>query len=107
MILIRTLTERDMLQAMELNVRCWTEELAGHCENTLSANDELAIWVDWMLSAKENNDIRLLIGAFEQDQMLGVAFASLAEVGLFHHGGSNSMACGCILTTGVGASRCG
>ena len=33
-----------------------------------------------MNSAKENNDIRLLIGAFEKDKMLGVAFASFAEV---------------------------
>ncbi|HAG44760.1 MAG TPA: hypothetical protein DCL31_17355 [Clostridium sp.] len=32
-----------------------------------------------MNTAKENNDIRLLIGAFEDDKMLGVAFSSFAE----------------------------
>ncbi len=32
-----------------------------------------------MNSAKENNDIRLLIGTFENDKMLGVAFSSFAK----------------------------
>ncbi len=68
-----------MLKAMELKVQCWTEELAGHCENTLSVDEEQAFWVKWMDSANENNDIRLLIGAFEQEHMLGAAFASFAE----------------------------
>nr|WP_291578855.1 GNAT family N-acetyltransferase [Clostridium sp. UBA6640] len=58
---------------------CWTEELAGKAENTLSLSKELDFWVDWMNAAKENNDIRLSIGAFEDDKMLGVAFSSFAE----------------------------
>jgi len=32
-----------------------------------------------MNTAEENEDIRLLIGAFENDRMLGVAFGSFAE----------------------------
>jgi len=79
MIEIRELTESDMQEAMELKVLCWTEELAGKAENTLSVSQALDFWVDWMLRAEENNDIRLLIGAFENDKMLGVAFSSLAE----------------------------
>jgi len=79
MIEIRELTESDMQEAMELKVLCWTEELAGKAENTLSVSQALDFWVDWMFRAEENNDIRLLIGAFENDKMLGVAFSSLAE----------------------------
>jgi len=79
MIKIRQLTESDMKQAIELKVLCWTEELAGKAENTLSVSEELDSWVEWMNSAKENNDIRLLIGAFENEKMLGIAFGSFAE----------------------------
>ena len=79
MIEIRELTEKDMQEAMELKIMCWTEELAGKAENTLEVSKELEFWVDWMNSAKEHNDIRLLIGAFENDKMLGVAFSSFAE----------------------------
>lgn len=79
MIEIRQLTEADMQQAIELKVLCWTEELAGKAENTLSISQELDFWVDWMNTAQENNDIRLLIGAFEKDRMLGVAFGSFAD----------------------------
>jgi GNAT superfamily N-acetyltransferase len=79
MINIRQLTEADMKQAIELKILCWTEELAGKAENTLSVSEELDFWEEWMNTAKENNDIRLLIGAFENEQMLGVAFSSFAE----------------------------
>lgn len=80
MIEIRKLTEADMQQAAELKVLCWTEELAGKAENTLSVSLELKFWVDWMNTAQEHDDIRLLIGAFENDKMLGAAFGSFAEV---------------------------
>lgn len=79
MITIRELTEQDMQEAMELKVMCWTEELAGIAENTLSVSKELDFWGNWMNSAQEHDDIRLLIGAFEDDKMLGVAFGSFAE----------------------------
>lgn len=39
MINIRQLTESDMQQAIELKVLCWTEELAGKAENTLSVRE--------------------------------------------------------------------
>lgn len=79
MIKIRQLTEANMQQAIELKVLCWTEELAGKAENTLSVSQELEFWINWMHTAQKNNDIRLLIGAFENDKMLGVAFGSIAE----------------------------
>jgi len=79
LIKIRELIELDMKQAIELRFLCWTEELDGKVKNTLSVSQELNLWLDWMNTAKENNDIRLLIGAFENDNMLGVAFGSFAE----------------------------
>lgn len=80
MIEIRELTEMDMEEAIGLRSLCWTEELAGKAENTLSVEEELEMWVDWMNSAEENNDIRMLVGAFEGERMLGVAFSSFAEI---------------------------
>ncbi|MPN12124.1 hypothetical protein SDC9_159436 [bioreactor metagenome] len=79
MIEIRELTEMHMKEAIELRILCWTEELAGKAENTLSVEEELEMWIDWMNTAEENNDIRMLVGAFEGERMLGVAFCSFAE----------------------------
>ncbi|WP_291574315.1 hypothetical protein [Clostridium sp. UBA4548] len=79
MIEIRELTEMDMKEAIGLRILCWTEELAGKAENTLSVEEELEMWVDWMNKAEENNDIRMLVGDFEGGRLLGVAFSSFAE----------------------------
>lgn len=53
--------------------------MAGKAENTLSVSQELNFWREWMHTGEENNDISLLIGALENDKMLGVAFSSFAE----------------------------
>ena len=79
MITIKNLTADDMKEAIQLKIKCWTEELAEKAENTLDYSKELEFWVNWMNLADENEDIRLLIGAFEDSKMLGVAFASFAE----------------------------
>lgn len=79
MITFRNLTTNDMKEAIKLKVDCWTEELAGKAENTLDYSKELDFWVKWMSLAEENDDVRLLVGAFEEDKMLGVTFASFAE----------------------------
>lgn len=79
MIKIRPLTKNELKQAIELKIMCWTEELAGKAENNLIYSEEYDFWVQWMNSAEENHDIRLLIGAFEDEQLLGVAFSSFAE----------------------------
>ncbi len=81
MITIRKLLEQDMRQAMELKALCWTEELAGLADDPMNVPKQLRFWLDWMHTAQEHNDIRLLIGAFEDGNMLGVAFASLADDG--------------------------
>ena len=80
MIIIRELTNDDLRQAIELKILCWPEELAGKAEKTLELSEELKFWTKWKATAEDYGDIRLLIGAFENDKMLGVAFASFAEV---------------------------
>lgn len=79
MIHIRELTQTDMRQAMELKVSCWPEEVAGLSDETPGIGQELEFWTDWMHTATEHSDVRLLIGAFEDEEMLGVAFGSFAE----------------------------
>lgn len=79
MVLIRKLTLDDMHEAMELKALCWPEELAGLSSNRLNVENEYAFWTEWMQAQDENNDIRLLYGAFENEEMLGVAFGSFVE----------------------------
>ncbi|MBN1777750.1 MAG: GNAT family N-acetyltransferase [Clostridiales bacterium] len=79
MIEIRPLSESNMEDAVDIKLACWTEELAGKAENTLSKDKQLAFWTEWMHTAQEHQDVRLLLGAFENERLLGVAFASLAE----------------------------
>jgi len=79
MIEIRPLTEDNMEEAVNIKLACWTEELAGKAENTLSGDKQLAFWTEWMHTAEDHQDIRLLLGAFENEHLLGVAFASFAE----------------------------
>lgn len=76
---IRKLCQEDMLRAMELKVLCWTEELAGKAENTKNVAKEATFWTNWMNTPDEHNDIRLLLGAFDNSELLGVAFASFVE----------------------------
>ncbi|WP_346913225.1 hypothetical protein [Clostridium sp.] len=53
MIEIRQLKESDMQQALELKILCWTEELMGKAENTLSISQELEFWIEWMHTGKK------------------------------------------------------
>ena len=80
MITIRELTKDELRQAIELKILCWPEELAGKAEKTLELSEELKYWTKWKDTANNYNDVRILIGAFENDKMLGVAFASFAEI---------------------------
>lgn len=79
MIIIRELQDKDMQQAVHLKALCWPEELAGMSEKKLDIDKEYTFWFDWMHTGIENNDVRSLLGAFEDDRMLGVAIASYAE----------------------------
>ncbi|MDU1413825.1 MAG: GNAT family N-acetyltransferase [Clostridium sp.] len=79
MILIRKLTLADMHEAMVLKALCWPEELAGLSDNQMNIEVEFKFWTEWMQRADENNDMRILYGAFENEKMLGVIFASFVE----------------------------
>lgn len=79
MIAIRELRDKDILQAVKLKAICWPEELAGVCDNRLDIDEQYSFWADWIHNGIEYNDVRILLGAFENDKMLGAAFASYAE----------------------------
>lgn len=79
MIEIRDLDQFDLEEMVKLKIQCWTEELAGKAENTLSFQEELDFWTKWSSACDGNNDVRLLIGAFEGEELLGVAIGSFAE----------------------------
>ena len=69
----------ELKDAVDLKIRCWTEELAGVAENTLNPEDELSFYTAWAMSEKENNDRRILLGAFSGEELAGAAFGSFAE----------------------------
>ena len=46
MIIIRQLWEKELEQAMELKISCWTEELAGKAPNTLTVSEQLDFWTN-------------------------------------------------------------
>lgn len=79
MITIRQLRYTDMAQAISLKMLCWPEELAGLSDVQPDSEREFAFWTAWMSAAQQNNDVRILYGAFDGDEMLGVAFGSFVE----------------------------
>lgn len=87
MIEIRKLTLGDMRQAIELKALCWPEEVGSFAGSGLDIEREYLFWTDWMAKGPENNDVRLLYGAFENGNMLGVAFGSFAEAEDIPEGG--------------------
>jgi GNAT superfamily N-acetyltransferase len=76
---MRNLLEHEIPLAMELKISCWPEELAGKAEHTLKLEEENRFWTNWMNTASKNNDMRLLLGAFEGSQLMGVALASFVD----------------------------
>lgn len=76
---IRALKECELKEAVALRIISWTEELVGKAENNLTEAEEMAFWSNWMQSAEANNDVRLLLGAFDGDTLVGAAFASFAD----------------------------
>ena len=80
MIVIKDLYKETLKEAVALKIASWSEELNGVAENQIQFDEEYKFLSDWMDHAKESNDIRTLIGVYEDDQMLGCAFASFAEI---------------------------
>ena len=79
MITIRPLNKSEIYEAMQLKIISWTEELADRVKNTMSFVDEVAFWTEWTDNAQSNGDIRLLIGAFDKEELVGIAAGSLAD----------------------------
>jgi len=80
MLEIRKLTNEELKEAVMLKITSWSEELNGVAENQIQFNEEYKFFIDWVLQEKEANDVRTLIGVFEDQTMLGCAFASYAEI---------------------------
>ncbi|MEG1256207.1 GNAT family N-acetyltransferase [Clostridium sp.] len=77
--IIRELKEEEFVLAVDLLVDCWDEELAGVAPNRRVKKEELDSMIQWLQEAEENNDIRLIYGAFENDKFMGFVGASIAE----------------------------
>lgn len=77
--IIRELKKEEFSQAIDLKISCWDEELAGVAPNRLVKEKQLNFILEWLDSAEENNDIRLIYGAFNHDQFMGFVGASIAE----------------------------
>lgn len=80
MVILKALVEDDYERAMALRINCWTEELNGKGENRLNLEEEVADLRDWISGADTNNDCRIIIGAFEENNLIGFAAASFAEI---------------------------
>lgn len=79
MVLIRALKTTEIPEAMRLKINCWTEELVGIANNNLILEEEIDFWSTWVSRGKTYNDIRLLIGAFENGELLGIAASNIAK----------------------------
>jgi len=77
--IIKTLELKYYKNAIKLKCDSWDEELAGKAINRINIDKELEFFTNWVTSEKENNDIRLVYGAFEDDIFLGFIGASIAE----------------------------
>lgn len=80
MIKIRSLLPDEMMKAIEIKGICWPEEIQGKSKIQFDREKEYQFRSKWMISSIENNDDRQLYGAFDQDTLLAVIFASFAEV---------------------------
>jgi GNAT superfamily N-acetyltransferase len=73
------LNKETLKEAIKLKIECWTEELNGIAENDLEFSKTYLFWLNWMNSAEEDNDFRILLGAFVEKKLIGTIFTSLAE----------------------------
>ncbi len=83
---IKLLQTQDYDQAVDLKILCWDEELAGRAPNRRVKAEEIDFITRWVAGAAENDDIRLVYGAFEGAELVGFAAASIAEPSDAPHG---------------------
>lgn len=83
MIIIRPIRQSEIPFAVRMKIECWTEELAGMAENTMSFEEELSYWTKWVSQGEEINDVRLFLGAFVDGELAGfisVCFAQICDI---------------------------
>ena len=76
---IKVLPENDYKEAIKLKVHCATEEYAGLAPNELDVEKEYSNFKNWINSAGKYNDIRLVYGAYIDNNFAGVIGSSLIE----------------------------
>lgn len=77
--IIRPLLKNEYQEAIKLRISYWDEELPGVEPNRLKFKDELEFITNWVNSAEEDKDIRIVLGAFDNDHFMGFVGASIAE----------------------------
>ena len=76
---IKILPENDYIEAIKLKVHCATEEYAGLAPNELDVEKEYNFFKKWINSAEKYNDIRLVYGAYIDNNFAGVMGSSLVK----------------------------
>ena len=76
---IRLLKESEYAEAIALKVSCFDEEVKYQVPYPSSEQEELDFMIEWMKSAEEYQDIRVLYGAFLDDVFIGFVGASIAD----------------------------
>lgn len=77
---LKHLNDETLKQAIKLKCTCWQEELAGKVKHELNEKEEYDFWQKWMHDGDKHQDVRTLIGIFQEDQLIACAFASFAEI---------------------------
>jgi len=77
---IKKLNDETLIDAIQLKIFSWTEELAGVTENNHDFDKEYQLWLAWSHTAEENQDVRFLYGMFDRDYLIGAVFSSFAEI---------------------------
>lgn len=76
---IRPLEKASLKEALKFKVHYWNVELEGVVESKITLEESYLSWSKWMDEAHLYNDKRVLLGAFDQEKILGCIFLSYAE----------------------------
>lgn len=76
---IRELHDNEIILGSHLRAECWPEECAGIKAKPVDVEKDSAFFMKWRHEANKYNDVRLMLGAFEEGTLLGVAYGSFAE----------------------------
>jgi hypothetical protein len=77
---IRPLEKTSLKEALKFKVHYWNVELDGVVESKITLDETYDFWSKWMDEAHLHDDKRTLLGAFDQDKVVGCIFLSYAEI---------------------------